>query len=421
MPTHVHAPDEPTADGPPLITLADIQAARGRIAHLVKLTPVDQSISLTKLAGVEVWLKLENFQCTGSFKARGAANKMSQLTPDERARGVVAFSAGNHAQGVAWAATALGIRSTVFMPESAPPVKAAATRAYGAEVVLSGETLADAGRAMEIYRAEHDAVLIHPFDDPLIIAGQGTLGLELVEQIADLGEGDTVVVPIGGGGLISGVATALKALRPGIRIVGVQAEGADAAYRTFRDGQIQYENAPSTIADGIAVKSPSELTWAHIRARVDDVVTVTDEQIGQAIVLLIERARVVAEGAGAAAVAAVVAGKVGSSRKVVPLVCGGNIDPPLIVQLLGKRLASEGRILRLTVEISDRPGGLAGLLSLLADLRANVLDVVHDRFGIGVGLGRTGVEISMETRGPEHDQLIIDRLHAAGYPERRSR
>ena len=384
--------------------LPEIERARERLDGVARVTPVFPSETLSRLAGRPVRLKAENLQRTGSFKIRGAYVKLSSLEPERRAAGVVAASAGNHGQAVAWAARELGAPARIFMPQDSPMAKVDATRNYGAEVDLTGpafeETLAEALDYVE----QTGAAFVHPYEDTLVMSGQGTIGLELAEQVAEL---DTVVLPVGGGGLASGISLALRAVRPGLRIVGVQAAGT-------RPGGSGY-----TIADGIAVKEPGELTMGILGETLDEIVFVEDEQIAEAIVLLAERTKLVVEGAGAVSVAAVLGGLVGGSGAVLALLSGGNIDASLMVQVMRRGLALHGRYLVLRTLVPDRPGELAKLLALLADERVNVVEVEHQREAVGVPVGHTGVELTLLTRDPEHCEQLIAQLGAWGYPAER--
>jgi threonine dehydratase len=387
-----------TETGP---TLADIRAARERLRGVAHLTPVHYSETFSRRAGRPVVLKAENLQRTGSFKIRGAYNRITTLSEEERAPGVVAASAGNHGQAVAWAARELGVEATVFMPQDSPMAKVDATRNYGARVELGGEMFDD---ALEVCRAHVEATgatFVHPFEDLLVIAGQGTIGLELVEQVPEL---ETVVVPIGGGGLAAGISLALRAVRPGVRIAGVQA------------GRSGY-----TIADGIHVKQPGELTMAILDETLDDRVDVGDDEISEAIVLLAERAKFVVEGAGAASVAAVLAGKVGGGGTIVPLLSGGNIDPTLLIAVMRHGLTFAGRYLVVRSRLSDRPGELLKLLRLLAELRVNVQSVDHHREGMAMSVAETEVELTLLTRDDEHCTDVLAEMRRWGYPVERVR
>ncbi len=347
-------------------------------------------------------LKAENLQRTGSFKIRGAYNTISQLSDEQRAAGVVAASAGNHGQAVAWAAREVGARARIFMPQDSPMMKVDATRSYGAEVELTGPAIEEALDAAQAHVAESGATFIHPFEDERVIAGQGTIGLELAEQLDEVG---TVVIPIGGGGLASGIALALRALRPGLRIVGVQAAGTLPGGSGF------------TIADGIAVKHPGEFTMAILDDVLDEFVAVTDEEISEAIVLVLERTKLVVEGAGAVSVAALLGDKVGGgTAPVAALLSGGNIDASLLIQVMRRGLAVSGRFLVLRTRVPDRPGELAKLLGLLASQRVNVVEVEHQREAAGVPVGETGVELTLLTRDPAHCDALCAKLAEWGYP-----
>jgi threonine dehydratase len=395
-----------------LVALDRINEARRLLEGIVRVTPMEHARDLEKVHGSSVHLKCENLQRTGSFKIRGAYTRIHGLSQDERGRGVVAASAGNHAQGVALAAALLGIKSTVFMPTRAPLPKLAATRGYGADVHLHGdvfdETLAEA-----IAFAEHTgAVFIHPFDHEDIIAGQGTVGLELLEQVPEAG---TVLVPMGGGGLVAGVASAVKALRPDARIVAVQAEGAAAFPPSLAAGKPMRLRDSHTMADGIAVGEPGALTFEHVRALVDDVVTVTEESLSRAVLLCLERRKVVVEPAGAAAVAALLQYPGGFSGPIVGILSGGNVDPLLLLQIIQHGMTAGGRYLALRLQVPDRPGVLASVLSRISELGANVLDVEHSRISGALALGEVEVELNLETRGPEHCTEVTTELQRAGY------
>ncbi|CAN5778273.1 threonine ammonia-lyase [soil metagenome] len=396
-----------------LVSLDAIRAAAERLDGVAQPTPVEPSRAVSELAGVRTLLKCEHLQRTGSFKIRGAYNRISRLTDAERAGGVVCASAGNHAQGVALSAALVGVGATVFMPAGAPLPKVQATRAYGAAVQLVGETFDDAFAAAREWTAQQGATFVHPFDHLEIIAGQGTIGLELCEQVPDIG---TVVVPIGGGGLISGVASAVKALKPEVRVVGVQAAGAASFPASLAAGEPVPLDGLSTIADGIAVKHPGVLTLAHVGERVDEVVTVTDESIARAVLLLVERAKQVVEPSGAAGLAAVLDGAAALTEPVVVLLCGGNVDPLLLLRILQSGLSEEGRYFAFRTRLDDRPGALSQLLSLVADTGANVVAVEHHRFGTRLDLLQVEVQLEVETRGPAHIREVVDRLVAQGYP-----
>ncbi len=390
-------------------TLADIQAARERIAPLARVTPVYSSETLGRRSGRRVFLKAENLQRTGSFKIRGAVNRIALLSEAERAAGVVTASAGNHGQAVALAAREAGVKATVFMPQDAPMTKVDATRSYGAEVVLAGAGY-DGAQAAAQDAVTEGATLVHAFEDEAVVAGQGTLGLELAEQVEGV---DVLVVPVGGGGLAAGIAIALTELRPELRIVGVQA----AACAPLAGG----EPGGFTIADGIAVKRPGELTSAVLRERLDDVVTVSDEEIAQAIVLLLERVKLVVEGAGAASVAALLNGRVAGSGGACAVLSGGNIDASLLIEVARFGLTRAGRFLVLRTRIDDRPGALAKLLGLIAAERMNVIAVEHHREGIDLPVTGTEVELTLATRDEEHCAEVLQRMAEWGYAVERVR
>ncbi len=378
----------------------------------MRVTPLEGSRPLTEAVGGPVWLKCENLQRTGSFKLRGAYVRIARLTDAERARGVVAASAGNHAQGVALAAATLGARATVFMPEAAPLPKVAATKAYGAQVRLGGATVDEALVAARAHAEQTGAVLIHPFDHADVVAGQGTIGLEVLEQCPDV---RTVVVCTGGGGLVGGIGVAVKALRPEVQVVAAQARGAAAFPPSLAAGHPVALPSMATMADGIAVGRPGDLTFALVRDHVDRVVTVDEDVLSRALLLCLERAKLVVEPAGAAAVAAVLDDPGAFEPPVVAVVSGGNIDPLLLGKVLRSGLLAAGRFLSLRVRIPDRPGELARLLAVLAGSAANVLDVEHQRTGRGLHLDEVEVAVQVETRGPEHSEHVVDALRAASY------
>ena len=377
-------------------TLADVEAARERIAGHVRLTPVYASESLSRRTGRRVWLKAENLQRTGSFKIRGAVNKIASLTDTERAAGVIAASAGNHGQAVARAARQLGIQATVYMPEDAPMSKVEATRSYGAETVLAGAGFDEALTEALARATETGATFVHAFEDEAVIAGQGTIGLELAAELPDV---ETFVLPVGGGGLAAGIAIALRALHPGVRLVGVQAG----------------KGGSGTIADGIAVKRPGELTMSVLDELLDDLVHVEDEEISDAITLLLERSKLVVEGAGAASVAALLTGKVGGSGDVCTLLSGGNIDPTMLISVMRHGLTVAGRYLVVRTRIPDRPGALVELLELVATERGNVLSVEHRREGMAIHVAETGIELTVITRNEDHCVQLCAALEGRGY------
>ncbi|MDQ1747376.1 MAG: threonine dehydratase [Frankiaceae bacterium] len=397
----------------PYVGLDDIKAARELLDGVARRTPLEGSRPLSERVRGSALLKCENLQRTGSFKIRGAYVRISRLSDAERARGVVAASAGNHAQGVALAASLLGTSSTVFMPNGAPLPKVEATRAYGAEIRFAGVTVDEALAAAARYRDETGAVLIHPFDHPDIVAGQGTVGLEILEQAPDV---QTVVVSVGGGGLISGVAAAIKAARPDVRIVGVQAAGAAAYPGSLAAGRPTPLDNMATIADGIAVGCPGDLTYGMVRDLVDGVVTVSEESLSQALLLCLERAKLVVEPAGAAAVAAVMDQPELFEPPVVAVLSGGNIDPVLLLRVLRHGMAAAGRYLSFRLRIPARPGEVATLRGARAGAEATVLDVAHVRTGPKLHLDEVEVAVQLETRGPDHCAAVLERLRLVGYP-----
>lgn len=395
------------------MTIDDIREARARLAHVVRMTPCPSSEPLSLATGARVFLKLENLQMTGSFKERGAANLLMQLAPAERRRGVVAASAGNHGLAVAFHAARLGIEAVIVMPTWAPLGKVAAARRQGAQVILSGENYDEAYAHAKEIEAARDLVFVHPFDDPRVIAGQGTIGLELAEQVPDL---DAVVVPVGGGGLIGGVGLALKSVRPSVRVVGVQAEEMPAMKAALAAGQRVLVPAATSIADGIAVRRVGEHTFALARRYVDEVVSVGEEEIANAILRLLETEKTVAEGAGAAPLAALVHRRVSLEGRTVALVLsGGNIDVNLIALIIERGLVKDGRLVRFSVLLRDRPGALARLTALVAEARANVLHIAHDRAFSGARVGESLVVLTLETSGREQIEAIRRHLADAGY------
>ncbi len=396
------------------ITLADIQAARRTLRNIIITTPILPVERLSQELGAQIFIKAENTQRSGSFKLRGAYHTISRLSPAERERGVIAHSAGNHAQGVALAAKLLGIPATIVMPERAPLTKVASTRRYGAEVVLSGATFDDAGiRAAEIQR-ERNLTYVHAFNDERVIAGQGTIGLEIAEALPDLG---TVVVPIGGGGLIGGVAVALKALMPDVRIIGVQAAGCSPLKASLEAGHPVAISSARTIADGIAVKRPGDLTLPLIRDLVDDVVTVDDDEIAWGITYIVQNSRLVVEGAGAAGVAALLARKVTPrpNERVCVIMGGGNIDGNMLARVIEQVLVKQGRYILVRTTVDDRPGNLAPLISRVASAGANVVDIFHRRAVWLAPVDRVGIEMVLEVRDEEHGQAVLQHLAEGGY------
>jgi threonine dehydratase len=396
------------------VTLADIQAARRVLRGVISATPILADERLSEELGARVFLKAENTQRSGSFKIRGAYNTISRLAPDERERGVIAHSAGNHAQGVALAARLIGVHATIVMPERAPLTKVAATRRYGAEVVLHGATFDDAGAFARELQQERGLTYVHAFNDERVIAGQGTIGLEIVEALPDM---TLLVVPIGGGGLISGIATAVKALMPDVRIVGVQAAGCAPVPASLAAGEPITAATARTIADGIAVKRPGDLTLPIIHALVDAVVTVDDDEIARAIAHSAQNARQVVEGAGAAGVAALLSGKVAlqPSDTICTVLCGGNIDGNLLARVLEQVLVKQGRYILLRTTVDDRPGNLAPLIDQVAKAGANVIDIFHRRAVWLVPVDRVGIEMVLEVRDEAHGQEVVRHLTAAGY------
>ena len=403
-------------DGPvtevPRVTLADIETAAEALQGVAIRTPMEDSRWLSSHAGGPVRLKCENLQRTGSFKIRGAYLRISRLSEAERANGVVAASAGNHAQGVALAAQLLGIKATVFMPEGAPIPKEKATRAYGADVVFEPGHLEHALVAAQAFAEDTGAVLIHPFDHADIVAGQGTAGLEILEQAPEV---ETLLVPTGGGGLLAGIAIAVKAKRPEVRVIGVQAEGAAAYPASLESGAPVRLESMKTMADGIAVGQPGEITFAAVRDHVDDIVTVSEESLSRALLALVERAKMIVEPAGAAAVAALLDDPTAYSTPSVAVLSGGNIDPLLLGKVIRHGLAAAGRYLYLRVCIPDLPGGLARLLTEVGEAGANVLDVTHERTSPLLHLDEVEVRIQMETRGEPHAEQVLARLRERGY------
>lgn len=397
----------------PAVSMDDVMAARELLRDVVRPTPLEDSRWLAGRVGGPVHLKCENLQRAGSFKIRGAYVRIARLSADERAHGVVAASAGNHAQGVALAASMLDTKATVFMPEGAAIVKEKATRAYGADVRFAGATIDDALLEARAFAAETGAILIHPFDHPDIVAGQATVGLEIVEQCPEV---QTIVVGAGGGGLIAGISLVAAALRPDVRVVGVQAEGAAAYPGSLAAGQPVALESMTTMADGIAVGCPGEVPFELVRRHVDQFVTVSEESLSRALVLLLERAKLVVEPAGAAAVAAVLDAPDAYQAPVVAVLSGGNIDPLLLLRVIRHGMAAAGRYLSFRVRVADSPGGLAGLLRELASVNANVLDVVHERTGSSLPIDEVEVALQVETRGPEHCERVLARLREVGYP-----
>ena len=396
----------------PSVTRADVEAARELLHDVVQPTPMQVSRWLSAVVGGPAHLKCENLQRAGSFKIRGAYVRIARLPADVRARGVVAASAGNHAQGVALAASLLDTKSTVFMPQGAPIVKEHATRTYGADVRFTGHTVDEALVAAREFAERTGAELIHPFDHPDVVAGQGTVGLEILEQVPDV---RTIAVSAGGGGLLAGIAVAVRSVRPDVRVVGVQAEGAAAYVRSLAAGEPTALPSMATMADGIAVGRPGDLPFEVVQAACE-VRTVSEDSLSRALLMIMERAKLVVEPAGAAGVAAICDEPAAFAPPVVAVLSGGNVDPLLLLKVIRHGLAAAGRYLRLRVRIPDRPGALARLLAELAETEANVLDVVHERTGSRLHVDEVEVALQVETRGGEHAERVVGRLRAAGYP-----
>jgi len=396
------------------VSITDIISARKRIGEVVHTTPIIKDEKLTNSIGSRIYLKAENLQRAGSFKIRGAFNKISQLSDEEKSRGVITASAGNHAQGVALAAKLNGIKATIVLPEFAPLTKIVATKALGAEVIMQGVTFDEAVDHSRSLQREHGFTYVHAFDDDKIIAGQGTIGLEIAESRGDV---TVVVVPIGGGGIISGIAIAVKELIPNVRVIGVQAANVAPVKASLAAGKPVEIDYKPTIADGIAIKRPAERTLAIIKDKVDEVVEVSEEEISDAIFHLAQNAHLVVEGAGAAGVAALIAGKVElkPEDRVCAVLCGGNIDGNLLARIIEQVLVRNGRYIILKVLVPDRPGSLAGMLRIVAENHANVIEVYHQRAIWLAPLGSVGIETILEVRDEEHGQQLQERLKAAGY------
>ena len=397
-----------------MLSLADVEAARPRVDEVARRTPLEYSHTFSKMTGAAVHLKLENFQRTGSFKIRGAMNRITTLSEDEQAAGVVTASAGNHAQGVALAATRAGVDSTIVMPKHAPIAKVKATRDYGGRVVLHGADYDEAqGRAHDI-EAEEARTYVHAFDDEFVMAGQGTIGLEIVE---DCPEVETVVVPIGGGGLVSGISTAVKGLDPDVRVVGVQAEGASSAAASLEKGSVHRIDSVDTIADGIATRSVGERTFEVIRDRVDEVVTVSDEEIALALTLLLERSKTLVEGAGAVVLAALLSEsfEYTDDEVVVPVLSGGNVDMNDLTTVVVRGLVQMGRYVKLRTVVKDRPGSLEKLLEIIAEEQANIYGIQHDRTSRDIAMNAAEVVVDLETHGHDHVDRLLSSLRDRGY------
>ena len=390
------------------VTLKMIQEAREALKGIAEVTPI---VTSTRL-GKNLFIKSENLQKTGSFKIRGAYNKIRMLSPEEAKRGVIACSAGNHAQGVALSATRLGIRSVICMPEGAPILKVEATRGYGAEVVLVPGIYDDAAREAKRLADEEGFTFAHPFNDPYVIAGQGTIGLEILEQVPDV---EQIVVPIGGGGLISGVAAAVKSMRPNVKLIGVQAATVPSMFVSMRSGEIITVRDGATIADGIHVLTPGDLTFRMVKDYVDDIVTVSEDEIAAAIVALLEGPKTVAEGAGATSVAAYLFNRVDTSLNTVALVSGGNVDITTLSRIITKGMQKTGRIVRLTTKLIDKAGNLAQLVACVAECGANILDIEHEREDAKTEVNSCVVTMTLETRDEAHIRKIRENLVSHGY------
>ncbi|MCX7970953.1 MAG: threonine ammonia-lyase [Negativicutes bacterium] len=396
------------------VTLSEVQRAYRALRGVVRHTPLSPSTTFSEITGMSVFLKMENLQRTGSFKLRGAYNKIHSLSPEEKARGVIAASAGNHAQGVAYGSQQAGIRATICMPVGAPLAKVKATRSYGAEVVLAGAVYDEAyARAREI-EAETGMTFVHAFDDPKVIAGQGTIGVEILDDMPDV---DAIVVPIGGGGIIGGIALAVKEQAPHIKIFGAQAAGAPAMFKCKQGHCYVTTESVATIADGIAVREPGKLTWPLVEQYVDDVVTVEDEMIAKTILQLMEMDKVVAEGAGATALAALAAGKISlpDGSRVVAVLSGGNIDVNLVSRIIERGLIKSGRSVRMVVPVLDKPGNLSRLLSVIAATGANIIQISQDRLSTQLPFGQAMVELGLETRDHQHIEEILTAMEKEGF------
>jgi threonine dehydratase len=406
-----------TAPKTSMVTLSDIQAALGRIRDSIYLSPCNRSENFSQLTGNSVYLKLDNLQRTGAFKERGALNKLLTMSPEERAQGVIAASAGNHAQGLAYHAGRHGIRALICMPLTTPLIKVSATKSYGADVVLHGANYDEAcEQAIRLGQEQH-LTFVHPFDDDAVIAGQGTLGLEILQQHPEI---EAIIAPIGGGGLIGGIACAIKESNPKVRIIGVQPARLPSMKVAIAEGKPVTLSPAATIADGIAVRRCGDRTLPLVQKYVDEIVTVDEEEIANAVLLLLEREKTLAEGAGAAAIAALINHKVQlSGKKIAVLVCGGNIDVTLLARIMERGLVKDGRLVRLRVHLPDYPGALNKLTGILAQHRANIVETSYDRAYYGVNLGETAIDITMETRGPDHIAELLSALSAGGYSHER--
>lgn len=398
---------------PPDVTLQDIQAARERIASAISRTPLSKSENLSKICGNQVYCKLENLNITGSFKERGALNKLLQLTDAEKKSGVISASAGNHAQGVSYHAQRLGIAATIVMPTRTPLIKVSAVKSHGAEVVLHGSNFDDAYAEAVRIQTDRKLTFVHPFNDPAIIAGQGTIGLEILEQLPDV---DTIVAPIGGGGLAAGIGLAVKSVAPHVKVYGVQAKRIAAMDASLAKGELVTLAGVRTLAEGIAVRTPGSITFPLVQKWVDGIVTVDEEEIASSILLLIEKEKTVVEGAGATTLAALVNDRLPmTGKKVVIVLSGGNIDVNVLSRIIERGLVKDGRMVRLTVRIQDVPGALATLTAQLGEAQANILEIYHNRAFSKADLGETEVEVTLETKGAAHIEQVIGRLKKKGY------
>jgi len=397
-----------------MLELADVLAARDRVAETSRHTPLDYSHTFSAMTGADIHLKLETFQRTGAFKIRGATNRIATLSAAEREAGVVTASAGNHAQGVALAASRMDVDAVVVMPENAPISKVKATKSYGAEVVLAGADYDEAAEHAHELEREDGRYYLHAFDDEMVMAGQGTIGLEILEDLPTV---ETVVVPIGGGGLISGIATALKGKREDVRVVGVQAEGAASVAESLQKGERVVRDSVDTIADGIATRTVGEQTFEIIKARVDEVVTVSDDEIAVALTTLLERGKTLVEGAGAVPLAALLFEKFdfADDETIVPALCGGNIDMNMLTTVIVRGLVETGRYLRLRTVLHDRPGALEELAGIISAHGANIYAIQHDRTSRDVAMNDAEVELDLETRGFEHIDDLVAGLEDHGY------
>ncbi|KFL35229.1 MULTISPECIES: threonine ammonia-lyase [unclassified Sulfurospirillum] len=397
-----------------MIALSEIVKAKRQLANVVTKTPCALAPHLSEEVGAQVYLKKENLQITGAYKLRGAYNKIASLTKEERAQGVIAASAGNHAQGVAYSARSFGISATIVMPEATPLLKVTGTKALGAEVILSGDNYDEAYAYALTYAKEHGLTFIHPFEDDVVIAGQGTVALEMIDEINDL---DIIVIPIGGGGLISGMASAIKQIDPKIRVIGVNATGAPAMCESFYAKKAINSKSVRTIADGIAVRDVSESNLAHILECVDEVVTVDDEEIAAAILFLLERQKLVVEGGGAASVAAIIHQKFNFTKnmKIGAVLSGGNIDVQMLSVIIEKGLIKSHRKMKLVITLIDKPGSLMRLTDLFKNANANIIQIDYDRFSTNLSYGDAQITIMLETKGIEHQKMIGSLLEAAGY------